>query len=66
MDKYDKIILRELTQDSRMSWIELGERVSLSASAVQRRVQQLQKDGLIKNFSAVLNNKKLGLSLIHI
>ncbi len=60
MDQYDKHILRELTQDSRISWIELGERISLSASAVQRRVQQLHSNGLIKNFSATLDNKKLG------
>ena len=60
MDQYDKQILRELSKDGRVSWIELGERVNLSASAVQRRVQQLQSNGLIRHFSAALNNKQLG------
>ncbi|MGB0847905.1 MAG: Lrp/AsnC family transcriptional regulator [Thiolinea sp.] len=63
MDQYDKHILRALTQNSRLSWIELGEQVNLSASAVQRRVQQLQKNGAIKHFSATLDNKKLGFEV---
>lgn len=60
MDQYDKHILRELIQDGRISWIDLGERVSLSASAAQRRVQQLNNDGVIRNFSATLDSKQLG------
>lgn len=60
MDKFDQSILELLAKDGRLSWTEIAERVSLSASAVQRRVQQLQARGLIKNFTVALDAKKLG------
>jgi len=63
IDRYDLAILTALQSDSRMSWIELGEAVSLSATAAQRRVRALQEAGVIKRFTVALDRNLLGHGL---
>ncbi|MEL7212392.1 MAG: Lrp/AsnC family transcriptional regulator [Pseudomonadota bacterium] len=63
MAKNDEIndrILHELSRDGRLSNIELADRVGLSPSACLRRVQELEKTGLIKGYRAVLDRDQLG------
>ncbi|MEH0688850.1 Lrp/AsnC family transcriptional regulator [Vibrio cholerae] len=64
MDKYDDRILRELKNDGRISNVELSERIGLSASATLRRVQELEKRGVIKGYRAVLDNGQLGVGFV--
>ena len=47
MDRYDTEILTALQMGGRMTWSQLATRVSLSASAVQRRVESLIDRGVI-------------------
>ena len=63
-DRYNKNILRELTSDGRISNIELADRVGLSPSACLRRVQELEKSGVIAGYRAVLNPEALGIGFI--
>lgn len=63
MSKLDRIndeILRELSRDGRISNMELAERVGLSPSACLRRVQELERTGVIKGYRAVLDRAALG------
>ena len=60
MDKYDAAILSALQQDVRLSWARLAERINLSASACQRRVEALIERGVIDNFTVNLNEAALG------
>jgi DNA-binding Lrp family transcriptional regulator len=63
MTKIDQIndhILRELSCNGRISNLELAERVGLSASACLRRVQELERAGVIKGYRAVLDRSALG------
>lgn len=60
MDKYDARILSILQQDGRISWSQLAQQISLSASACQRRVEALVDKGVIENFTVNLNEEKLG------
>lgn len=60
IDPVDERILRELEQDGRLSWVDLGERVSLSASAAQRRVQSLVESGVIDRIAARTNPEAMG------
>lgn len=60
MDQIDENILRELSRDGRVSNIELAGRIGLSASACLRRVQELEKQGIIKGYRAVLDPEKIG------
>lgn len=69
LDKIDLSILRELQNNARIPNVELAARVGLSASACSRRLDQLEKSGVIEGYQAVISNKALGQSitaLVHI
>ena len=52
--------MRELARDGRLSNLALAERVGLSPSACLRRVQELERTGVIKGYRAVLDRAALG------
>jgi Lrp/AsnC family leucine-responsive transcriptional regulator len=60
IDERDRNILRELKANGRLSWVELAERVNLSATACQRRVQSLVDEGVIDGISARIDPEALG------
>lgn len=64
LDRYDLQILNILQQDGRISNQELADRIGLSASPCLRRVKALEESGLITGYHAVLDAKKMGLSLL--
>ena len=56
-------ILECLQQNARMSFAELGRKVSLSTPAVAERVHRLEDAGVITGYHAALDLTKLGLSI---
>ncbi|MEU4271922.1 Lrp/AsnC family transcriptional regulator [Streptomyces sp. NPDC026092] len=60
MDRIDRSILRELQDDGRLSNLELAQRIGLSASACLRRVRQLEEDGVIQGYRAVIDPSAVG------
>lgn len=60
IDHIDRRILEALQKEGRMSNADLADRVNLSASACHRRVQRLEKDGIIAGYVALLNPRKMG------
>ena len=64
MDRLDERIVRELVADGRLSNVELAARVGLSASACLRRVQSLERTGVIAGYRAVLDPVANGVGLI--
>ena len=63
MDRIDRRILEILQENSAISNQELADMISLSPSPCLRRVKQLEKEGYIKKYAAILNPKKLGLNM---
>jgi Lrp/AsnC family leucine-responsive transcriptional regulator len=63
-DRIDRQILELLQQDGRINNQDLAERVGLSPSPCLRRVRALEESGLITGYRAMLDAKKLGLSLM--
>lgn len=61
LDRYNKEILRVLQANGRISNIDLSDRVGLSPSACLRRVQELEKSGVIKGYRAQLDHEVLGM-----
>ncbi|GAB3794552.1 Lrp/AsnC family transcriptional regulator [Virgibacillus kimchii] len=59
-DNVDKKLLEELTEDGRLSYVELAEKVGLSRVAVKDRIQSLKEKGIIEKFSVVINSEKIG------
>ena len=64
LDKYDRLILEQLQKNGRMTNQELADAICLSPSPCLRRVRQLEEAGLIDGYVALLNARKLGLTLM--
>ncbi len=63
-DRYNDIILRELSLNGRIANSELAEKIGLSPSACLRRVQELESSGVIKGYRAILDSELIGNSFI--
>lgn len=63
LDAINERILRELTRDGRISNIDLAARAGLSPSACLRRVQEMERAGIIKGYRAVLNPGAMGVGV---
>ncbi|WP_294198014.1 Lrp/AsnC family transcriptional regulator [uncultured Chryseobacterium sp.] len=63
LDDYDYRILKILNENSRLSYAEIGRKISLSQSATKERVQNLIDNGVIKQFTVEVDYEKLGYSL---
>jgi Lrp/AsnC family leucine-responsive transcriptional regulator len=61
LDRINNKILHELLIDGRISNIELADRVGLSPSSCLRRVQELERSGVIQGYRAVLDSAALGV-----
>jgi DNA-binding Lrp family transcriptional regulator len=61
-DRYNDIILRELGLNGRIANSELAEKIGLSPSACLRRVQELENNGVIKGYRAILDSELMGNS----
>ena len=64
LDDINTRILRALSQDGRISNLDLAERIGLSPSACLRRVQELEREGVIKGYRAVIDPTKLGIGFV--
>lgn len=64
LDNKDKILLNQLQNDARTTSAELGKLVKLSPSGVQKRMQKLEQNGLIKKYVAIVDRKNLGFDLL--
>ena len=60
LDETDRAILTELQNNGRLSNTALASRVHMSESACLRRVQRLEKDGLLQGYVALLDQAKAG------
>ena len=63
LDRLDRLILSRLQQNARETYDVIGEQVSLSPSAVLRRVKRLEESGVISRYVALVNPVSVGLSL---
>ena len=63
LDRTDLLLLAELQQSGRQTNAELAERVHLSASACLRRVQRLEREGVIAGYRAEVDPERIGLGL---
>lgn len=63
LDRIDLLLLAELQRQGRLTNAELAERVHLSASACLRRVQRLEREGVIAGYRAEVDPERLGLGL---
>lgn len=63
LDDIDSALLDRLRVDGRATLADLGKRVGLSPPAVKRRVDRLEREGLIVGYTAIVDETKLGRGL---
>ncbi len=63
MDEIDVKILKLLTMDARLSSREIAKKIGISVGTVLSRVKRLEKEGVIKGYSAIIDYGKLGYQL---
>jgi DNA-binding Lrp family transcriptional regulator len=60
MDEVDAAIVALLREDARRSFKDIGAHVHLTAPAVKRRVDRLEREGVIHGYSAVVDPRAFG------
>ncbi len=61
LDLFDRAILRVLSGDGRISITELSRLIGLSKSPTQARLRRLEKEGVIKGYTALFDPILLGM-----
>ncbi|WP_136661194.1 Lrp/AsnC family transcriptional regulator [Nitratireductor sp. XY-223] len=61
LDRHDRALLRELQKDCQITNQALADKVGLSASVCWRRVNALEKSGIIRRYSAIVDGPSTGL-----
>lgn len=62
-DRLDARLLAELQKDGRRTVVELAEAIGLSATPCNRRIKQLEAEGVIESYAAVIDPARLGLKV---
>ncbi|BCG23401.1 AsnC family transcriptional regulator [Pseudomonas tohonis] len=59
LDDYDRRLLAEIQRDATLPQSELGERVNLSAAAVNRRLKRYRDEGIVRGQVALVEPEHL-------
>ena len=63
MDSIDAGIIRCLTKDARMNASQISQKVNLSVSAVIERMKKMEASGLIRGYTAIVDEKLAGYNV---
>ncbi len=63
MDKIDEKILKNLMVDARLSARQLGIKLGMSTVTILSRIRKLEKEKIIKGYTALVDHEKLGYDL---
>lgn len=63
LNETDVKILQGLLEDARFSSRQIAKKVGVSVGTVLARIKKMERDGIIKSYSALLDHEKLGYEL---
>ena len=63
LDETDVKILKALTLNARLSSRQIAKQCGVSIGTVLSRIKKMEKEGIIKGYSALLDHEKLGYGL---
>ncbi len=63
LDKNDERILKNLLVDARLSARHLGLKLGMSTVSILSRIKKLEKEKVIKGYTALIDHEKLGYTL---
>ena len=64
LSKKDIKILDILKRDCKLSTREISEKTGIPITTIHNRIKKLEKDGVIKYYKAVIDNKKIGRDVL--
>ena len=63
IDEIDKKILSEYLNNAKLSFREVASKIGVAVGTVLSRTRKMEREGLIKGYSAILDHEKLGYEL---
>jgi Lrp/AsnC family transcriptional regulator, leucine-responsive regulatory protein len=63
LDKQDVVLLTELQRDSHQTVQQLADRVGLSSTPCWKRIKEMEGNGVIRGYTALIDREKVGLAL---
>ena len=63
LDSIDEKILKNLMMDARQSARQLALKLGMSTVTVLTRIKKLEKEKIIKGYTAIIDHEKIGYSL---
>ena len=63
LDEFDRKILKEYLNDARASSREIARGIGVSVSTVLARTRKMEKNGVIKGYTVMIDHEKLGYQL---
>ncbi len=63
LDNIDRKIISLLTENSRMSYVDIAKEVNLSRVAVKTRIDALEESGVIEKYTIIVNPAKINNSV---
>ncbi|MBF04323.1 MAG: AsnC family transcriptional regulator [Flavobacterium sp.] len=64
LDAKDQLILEILQNDSTISVKDIGEKIGLSFTPTYERIKNLERNGVIKKYVALLDRFKIGVEIV--
>ncbi|MBV8617292.1 MAG: Lrp/AsnC family transcriptional regulator [Curvibacter sp.] len=64
LDSYSLQILQELQRDARQTVQQIAERVGLSTTPCWKRIKEMEAQGVIRSYTALVERAKVGLNLL--
>ncbi|MBI2176641.1 Lrp/AsnC family transcriptional regulator [Candidatus Woesearchaeota archaeon] len=63
IDETDRRLLDVLLSDSRLSYRRIASKIGVSVATVMNRIKRLEKEGIVKGYTAILDYEKLGYDI---
>ena len=59
LDELDQKIIQLLIENARISYSDIGKETGISRVAVKARIQALEKQGIIEEYTTIINPQKI-------
>jgi len=63
LDELDRKILKELISNARQSFREIAKKLRISVGTVVARTARMEREGIIKGYTALVDHEKIGYDL---
>src|SRR3989338_4530347 len=63
IDERDRKIINSLLEDSRLSYRQIAKKIGVSVATVMNRINNLEKNKIIKNYTTIVDYEKIGYDI---